>query len=669
MSAVPSLPSPEAGIGHRSLAWLILAMTSATLPFLFTLPLWMPPLLGGIGVWRWRCERRRQPSPSTLVRMLISGGVIAGLALSGSIGLGLEAAVPLFIAFLWIKLLELRGERDVLMGCYLSCFLAAANLLSDQGVLRTVYAIGTVVIVAAAALHFQIARSATAPAIGQVLRKAGLITLQGAPVAGLLFLLLPRPVVDLPLDRGHATSGLSDRLNPGEIANIALSQDPAFRVTFPDGQPRDAESMYWRGLVLTDTDGSVWTRSSRPDPLTPLPRLPRGQREDPRVEQEITLLPHQRHWLYALDAPAVWPDDVKAYVGVVLFREQPVQNPLSYLVTSRPERRPVEMTAPYRQRTLTLPKVVDPGVIALAGEWRARAAAAGDPGARGIAAAGLAWFGEQGFTYTLEPGVIDGDLVAGFLARKRGFCGHYSATFALLMRLAAVPTRVVIGYRGGEWNEPGGFVLVRQSHAHAWTEIYLDDERRWERIDPTSSVTGIETRRIASEGAQAIDDNAAAADGWRRSLRRARQWWDWVNATWENWMFRYDAGAQQRLRDWLGLGGLDRIGAALAALGSAVLAVAVLALLLRRRQPPRDPARVLYDRWCRRLADAGCPRAPDEGPLAFAQRASVALPARAGEIAAVTTAYVAARYAPQPLGALVALRDAVRGAGSARARG
>lgn len=668
VTAVPRAGPSESGPGPAALLWLIVAMTLATLPFVASLPPWLSPVLAGIAIWRWRRERRGQPAPSRLTRVAVSGVVVAGLAASGSIGLGLEAAVPLFVSFLWIKLLELRGERDVLMGCYLCCFLASANLLTDQGVLRTAYALGALGATAAAALRFQLGRGGNAPEMRPLLRRAGILALQGLPPAVLLFLLLPRPVMTMPVDRGQAISGLSDRMRPGEIASIALSQEPAFRVTFPDGQPRDPEAMYWRGLTLIETDGGGWYRGHRPNRfLAQRPRPPRTA-VGPPVEQEITLLPHMRHWLYALDCPTAWPTDVRAVSGLVLLREEVVQNPLTYVVRSRPDASPVEMDAAYRQRTLAPPPEVDPGVRALAATWRDRAEAAGDPGAAGIATAGLAWFTEQGFTYSLEPGVIEGDLVAGFLARRRGFCGHYSAAFTLLMRLAGVPARVVIGYRGGEWNEPGGFLVVRQAHAHAWSEIWLEDERRWQRIDPTAAVTGTDTRRIASEGAQAIDGDAAAG-AWSRSLRDARQWWDWVNATWENWMFRFDAGAQERLRERLGIGGLGRLGATVVAVGAALTAVAALAFLLRRRRPRRDPARILYDRWCARLAAAGCVRAPDEGPHAFAARAAVALPTLAEEIAAVTGAYVAARYAPGGPDAIGRLRAAVRAAGGAPARG
>jgi transglutaminase-like putative cysteine protease len=658
----------ETGPGAPALLWLIALMAMATLPFITQLPPWLGPVLAALAWWRWHRERRGQPPPPTAARMVVSAAVIALLALSGGIGLGIDAAVPLFVSFLWIKLLELRGERDMLMGCYLCGFLAAANLLTDQGIVRTLFAVATIGAVVAVALRFHLGRGGAAPAPGVLLRDAGALLLAGTPAALVLFLLLPRPQVNLPLDRGAGTSGLSDRMKPGEIASIALNQSAAFRVVLGDGKPANPENLYWRGLVLTEVNESGWFRDRSPYPLRDQPRAAPDTPPamDPAIEQEITLLPHQRTWLFALDCPVDWARGVRPLAGSVLMRDEPVQNPLTYTVVSRPGRSTADADPAHRIRALREPPTVDPSVRALAAEWIARAERQGGANARGIAAAGLAWFSEQGFTYTLEPGRIDGDLVAGFLALKRGFCGHYSAAFALLMRLARIPTRVVIGYRGGEWNEPGGFLIVRQAHAHAWTEVWFEDERRWVRIDPTAAVTGLDTRRIASEGAQAIGEPADAAGGWRRTWRAGRQWWDWVNARWENVLFRFDAEAQQRLRDRLGLGKLGSLGAGLVVLGLAAATIAAgagIAVLLRRRRPRTDPELALYERWCRDLAGAGCPRQPHEGPRDFAVRAAAALPGRAAEIAAVTDAYVAARYAASGDQGLPRLRAALRSAG------
>ena len=119
--------------------------------------------------------------------------------------------------------------------------------------------------------------------------------------------------------------------------------------------------------------------------------------------------------------------------------------------------------------------------------WRSNCARA--PAAtREFARAVLDWFRDNGLEYTLEPGVTTLDSVDTTLFdSKKGFCGHFASSYAMMMRAAGVPARIVTGYLGGEWNPVGGYLIVRQSDAHAWTEIWLDDTG-WTRIDPTAVV-------------------------------------------------------------------------------------------------------------------------------------------------------------------------------------
>ena len=97
-------------------------------------------------------------------------------------------------------------------------------------------------------------------------------------------------------------------------------------------------------------------------------------------------------------------------------------------------------------------------------------------------------FGTQGFRYSLAPGEYEENGLDDFLfSRRVGFCEHYAGSFATLMRLAGIPSRVVAGYLGGEFNAYGGFFIVRQSDAHAWCEVWLPDAG-WQRVDVTSVV-------------------------------------------------------------------------------------------------------------------------------------------------------------------------------------
>jgi hypothetical protein len=93
------------------------------------------------------------------------------------------------------------------------------------------------------------------------------------------------------------------------------------------------------------------------------------------------------------------------------------------------------------------------------------------------------------FSYTLSPGTYDPltGLNEFLFVRKKGFCGHFATSSAILFRLFNIPSRVVLGYQGGEFNEVGGFYLVSQKQAHAWVE-YLDETDQWVRFDPVSFI-------------------------------------------------------------------------------------------------------------------------------------------------------------------------------------
>ena len=119
---------------------------------------------------------------------------------------------------------------------------------------------------------------------------------------------------------------------------------------------------------------------------------------------------------------------------------------------------------------LELPAGFDPGARALAERWRN---AAGNDDAAVVRDA-LALFHDDGFTYDLDAPPLDRDSIDDFLFNtKTGFCEHYASAFTFLMRAAGIPARVVVGYQGGYWNAFAHYLLIRQSDAHAWSEVWL----------------------------------------------------------------------------------------------------------------------------------------------------------------------------------------------------
>ena len=239
---------------------------------------------------------------------------------------------------------------------------------------------------------------------------------------------------------------------------------------------------------------------------------------------------------------------------------------------------------------------------------------------------------------------------------RRGFCEHYASAFAVMMRAAGVPARIVLGYQGGEINPLSDYLIVRQADAHAWTEVWLEGSG-WQRVDPTAAVA---PERIESGRSGAALDGIGAAWGLGAPSRlayRLSMAWDALNARWNEFVLAYGPENQQRFMRWLGFGNPDwqRLLLALVGAVSALVAVVHVSLLLRFRPPPHDRARQLYERFVQRT---GVRPHPAETPLDFERRLSTAVDTDAAT--RITRTYLEARYGDGGEQALSELGQAVR---------
>ena len=200
---------------------------------------------------------------------------------------------------------------------------------------------------------------------------------------------------------------------------------------------------------------------------------------------------------------------------------------------------------------------------------------------------------------------------------RQGYCEHYASAFVFLMRALDVPARVVTGYQGGELNPVDGFMTIRQSDAHAWSEVWLQG-RGWVRVDPTAIVAPLRIDQGASEIARrsGIALPGASSSTWLRSIRFN---WEAVQNSWNQWVLSY---SQERQRDLIGLLGLTPNWESLALVLAVVVTIvlALMAVLSLRTRTERDPLgeafRVLRDR----LERAGVRTAEHLGPRALYSR-------------------------------------------------
>lgn len=682
---VPPLPDPEIGswrLTRPRVVWLTASLVLVIAPHLPRLPLWVGAGFGLLVAWRLVSAVGRPPRPpptsefavtpvSGPQRWMLSAialALIAGVFVTFGTLLGRDAGVAMLTLLAAVKLMETRTMRDAYTACFLGYFLVVTNFLYDQSIPTGVYMI-VVVVVLTATLRVVATHERTAPDAGTLrtrlarqLRDAGAILLQALPIMLALFVLFPRvpgPLWGLPKDAHGGVSGLSDRMRPGAISELSLSNAVAFRVSFDGAKAPDSRTLYWRGPVFWDTDGTTWDSSK---PYRPIREQVELKALGTPVAYTVTLEPHQQRWLFTLEMPVKPPAGAYVNRDLEVLNRRPVNTRMRYSATSSTAYGLGPLAPMERKRALALPDGRHAQARALAATWRvqaqgdkagarARAASGDTPNAdRAIVERALAHFRDQPFHYTLRPPPLLSDPVDEFLFdTRRGFCEHYASSFAVLMRAAGIPARIVTGYQGGDFNPVGSYLIVRQRDAHAWAEVYLDGEG-WVRVDPTAAVapSRIEAGMDAAipetfgAGALTLEPSEGVMKLWRSLRRRA----DAVNNAWNQWVLGYGPENQGRLLRHLGLDARD-FGKLTAVLCAVVFALfASVALWLGRRRKALDPAARAYEQFCRKLAGRGVTRAMNEGPLDYAARVAAERPQYASAAARVTALYVGLRYAP-----------------------
>ena len=619
---------------------LLLSILMVIAPHADHLPLWISALCAALLVWRTYLAYSGDPLPRRWLLMAITFASVGGILIEFHTLFGREAGVALLILFTTLKFMELRSPRDATVLVYLACFIIITNFFYSQSIPAALYMLATLLVIVTTWVHLHAQSIALKPR----LRVAATLLLQAIPLMLVLFILFPRvqgPLWGMPQD-AFASSGLDDKMAPGSLSRLILSEEVAFRVSYA-GQPPRREQMYWRGPVLWNFDGRTWTPGT-----TPFGIAPQFTETGQAIDYIVTLEPHNKRWLFALDVP----DRISVPASIThdfrVVQKEPVKARLRYEARSHlGYRANLHENERQLQLALQLPPSLNPRARQLAAEWRAQAVAkAGGADDAAVVRAALAYFNQQNFQYTLEPPLLGQHSVDEFLFEARqGFCEHYASAFVFLMRAAHIPARVVTGYQGGEFNELGNYYIVRQSDAHAWAEVWLADQG-WVRVDPTAAIA---PARVQSGLSAAVMNNAALPFMARNPpqwLRNLRLNWDTLANQWNQWVLGYNSERQFAFLTRLGMESVTWQKMALNMAAGVGLLVALFALFMLRHLIARQPDKVqsAWLKLCRRLAKTGLPRAAHEGAQDYAARVAAARPELAEMMRDLAARYSALRY-------------------------
>lgn len=583
--------------------WCLFAAGACALPLWLQLPGGLATVLAAAAVVSVFVEKQLPVALRLLLTLMLGGLVLAAY----NFGIGRDTGCAGLLAMLVLKPFETFKKRDARSLLGFSLFAPFAAFLQDQGPL--VWSLSLPAVLLNTVAMSMLTPNASTPSLGWQFRQAGFAALLALPMALAGFWLFPRlgsPLWGMP-ENATTRMGLGDRMTPNEWLDVLVDDSPALRARFLTATP-PREEMYWRGPTLTDFDGQAWTRNheleQRPAPMM--------ERLSGLIRYEVTLEPTERSDLVVLDLPVSAPIESTLDGDLTAVMPAPINNLVRYVGVSSPQMRYLQPLDDWSRRAaLTLPPNLNPRTRALALQWRQQT-----PDPLALTQRFLQWI-RRDFSYTISAPPVGINATDDFLFETHlGFCQHFSSAFAVFMRAAGVPARVVTGYAGGHYNRIGNYWLVYRKDAHAWTEIWIDG-RGWVRVDPTAAVAPDKILDTVDD-LQARQGLAGLAGG---ALSPIFETSDFLRDAWNQMVLSFDAARQKSLLRPLGIKEAENWQLVSAFSIGALLALALtLWLLLHEHRDDSDPLVRAWRRFVRELSGTGIAKPSHEPPLQYARR-------------------------------------------------
>jgi len=598
----------------------------------------------------------KQVSPYLLMFFAISGCV--AIAVSAK-QLGMLSAMIHLLSFAYaLKAFELKERKDFYQHILLSFFLLASALIFKQDLAFSLLIL-LLLLFNITVLHGVFVKRNS---FYKSSKTVVVLALQSSFLAVILFVIFPRlaPFWQVP-QATSAKTGLSDEVSPGDIANLALSNELAFRVTFKNEKIPAYSRLYWRAMTLENYDGRKWTRAK------PEKKLQKQQTlhnvdfsplvSGAKITYQIIAEPSYQSWLFALSVATKTDSHLLLQKDYTVQSTTVVNQPKYYQIQSFLNAPlALSITDESRQRNLMIKQGSNPRLEQLALKLKTKYA---DP--LTLAQAILTTFREQNYYYTLQaPLLINNSLDQFYFNTKAGFCVHYASSFTYLIRATGIPARVVTGYLGGEYNSlssennstTGGHLSIYQYDAHAWSEIWLEGIG-WYRIDPTAAVDpervtkGLSTNLLEQ---QSTLNNAFISLyqfkqlAWLNALRLKL---DAIDYQWTRWVLGYSAKQQYELLKQLFGQGMYWKAAALITVVF-VLTMGIFALFYHlksnKNKNKRLPAQKLYYECLSALEKKGIIKEPHLSVQQFYLLVEQKLPDLSSSFKAVTNAFELLHY-------------------------
>lgn len=502
------------------------------------LPWWSLALSACAMAWRFAVYIFNFHLPGPWIKGLAVLSGFTGVYLTFGWQPSIESMVALLVTGVALKPLEVQKAKDSYLLVFLCFMVQGMHFLFEQEPLDYLLVLGCFILSLQGLFSLHHGSPSAAKGLGSI-KYGTKIFWMSLPLALVFFFVLPRlgPLWTLNIKTEANRIGLSESMSPGDISNLGRNTELAFRVQFSSEAVPLMSERYWRALVLDYYDGVTWSMKFREGRVNKESLAGSTTVYQYRVTQPA----NDQRWLFSLEKSVPMTSGIDVSKSGFFTRRVRNIAPVQFDAYTTQQGKAVtrlEMMEQYAY--LQLPASVNPKARQLA-----QGLAVTHQGELDIDAT-LSSFAQyivvEPFSYTLNPGEMTSDSrVDEFLFdRQQGFCAHYAGSLVFMLRSLGVPSRVVVGYLGGEYNRVSGDYSIYQYDAHAWVEYWNNG---WNRVDPTGWVS---PERVDQGLEASVDDFAGFSSSipWINDLRQQMQA---LNYYWQDWMLEYKGEKQQAL--------------------------------------------------------------------------------------------------------------------------
>ena len=498
---------------------------------------------------------------SKWLKMGLVGLALVAIYLSYGSFIGVEAGTAALTVFLFGKSLELKNKRDLIIFFNFALFVSASLFLYSQSIWMALMVVCCLVSCLFGLYRIQITEfkqvpqqilSAARHDIGHIFKFIGL----AVPFFIILFLFFPRfpPLWHVPIASDQGVTGISDRMSPGDIAELSQSSALAFRIIADLKQLPAQHELYWRAMVLDEYDGTTWTSHVSNQYSF---QINRQNLDSQGIRYQYLAADQRQKWVTGLEKTIPLERRLNLHQDYSITPNRLVQRnqPISLLWVGQDFNNVnLELNDVQKKRYTLYPQHLDHKAQALAKRLFDQSQSDSNRYVENV----IQWYQQQQFKYSLQPGRLGNHRVDEFLFKsKEGFCEHYASSFVMLMRYVGIPARVVVGYQGGQAAPDEQSWEVRQLDAHAWTEVFLNQQ--WIRVDPTSIIVpqrlDLGMQNYLSNDQSAFGDEQFSNFKYQQfsALKQLRIWSDYASFQWQDKVVGFDSERQKKWMSLLGI--------------------------------------------------------------------------------------------------------------------